>query len=244
MNTLVTLLLAVVLCVSARNPLTEDRAEELSEDFEEEMPEDFEEDLDLDRGEDFEEEMSEDFDEEMPEDFEEDLDRAEDFEEEMLEDFEEEMSEDLDRSLETEEKEDRAAATETKECGAWTALQPVMIGAGEKKCFYTASSTKRCIMRYKEAATCKEMKLTCSKLRIDNGPASKDYPPLCREGDKLIVKSDNRVKKFCGKQYNQLTNFLPAYSRNLMKVWFIPHPDHKKYNSDTLACCMTCEQDA
>merc|ERR1719495_1719166 len=219
MNTLVTLLLAVVLCVSARNPLTEDRAEELSEDFEEEMPEDFEEDLDLDRGEDFEEEMSEDFEEEMPED--------------------------LDRSLETElEKEDRAAATETKECGAWTALQPVMIGAGEKKCFYTASSTKRCIMRYKEAATCKEMKLTCSKLRIDNGPANKDYPPLCREGDKLLVKSDNRVKKFCGKQYNQLTNFLPAYSRNLMKVWFIPHPDHKKYNSDTLACCMTCEQDA
>merc|ERR1719495_2912607 len=227
MNTLVTLLLAVVLCVSARNPLTEDRAEELSEDFEEEMPEDFEEDLDLDRGEDFEEDMSEDF------------------EEEMLEDFEEEMSEDLDRSLEAElEKEDRAAATETKECGAWTALQPVMIGAGEKKCFYTASSTKRCIMRYKEAATCKEMKLTCSKLRIDNGPANKDYPPLCREGDKLLVKSDNRVKKFCGKQYNQLTNFLPAYSRNLMKVWFIPHPDHKKYNSDTLACCMTCEQDA
>merc|ERR1719228_2609662 len=224
MNSLVTLLLAVVLCVSARNPLTEDRAEELSEDF------------DLDRGEDFGEEMSEDFEEEMPEDFEEDLDRAED--------FEEEMSEDLDRSLEMEEKADRAAATETKECGAWTALQPVMIGAGEKKCFYTASSTKRCIMRYKEAATCKEMKLTCSKLRIDNGPASKDYPPLCREGDKLIVKSDNRVKKFCGKQYNQLTNFLPAYSRNLMKVWFIPHPDHKKYNSDTLACCMTCEQDA
>merc|ERR1719495_961760 len=219
MNTLVTLLLAVVLCVSARNPLTEDRAEELSEDFEEETPEDFEEDLDLDR--------------------------AEDFEEEMTEDFEEEMSEDLDRSLEAElEKEDRAAATETKECGAWTALQPVMIGAGEKKCFYTASSTKRCIMRYKEAATCKEMKLTCSKLRIDNGPANKDYPPLCREGDKLLVKSDNRVKKFCGKQYNQLTNFLPAYSRNLMKVWFIPHPDHKKYNSDTLACCMTCEQDA
>merc|ERR1719228_1055583 len=224
MNSLVTLLLAVVLCVSARNPLTEDRAEELSEDFGEEMSEDFGE------------EMSEDFEEEMPEDFEEDLDRAED--------FEEEMSEDLDRSLEMEEKADRAAATETKECGAWTALQPVMIGAGEKKCFYTASSTKRCIMRYKEAATCKEMKLTCSKLRIDNGPASKDYPPLCREGDKLIVKSDNRVKKFCGKQYNQLTNFLPAYSRNLMKVWFIPHPDHKKYNSDTLACCMTCEQDA
>merc|ERR1719187_606126 len=211
MNTLVTLLLAVVLCVSARNPLTEDRAEELSEDFEE------------------------------------DLDRAEDFEEEMLEDIEEEMSEDLDRALEPEaelEKENRAAATETKECGAWTALQPVMIGAGEKKCFYTASSTKRCIMRYKEAATCKEMKLTCTKLRIDNGPANKDYPPLCREGDKLLVKSDNRVKKFCGKQYNQLTNFLPAYSRNLMKVWFIPHPDHKKYNSDTLACCMTCEQDA
>merc|ERR1711936_1411760 len=173
-------------CVSARNPLTEDRAEELSEDFEEDM--------------------SEDFEEEMLEDFEEDLDRAEDFEEEMLEYLEEEMSEDLDRSLEAElEKEDRAAATETKECGAWTALQPVMIGAGEKKCFYTASSTKRCIMRYKEAATCKEMKLTCSKLRIDNGPANKDYPPLCREGDKLLVKSDNRVKKFCGKQYNQLT---------------------------------------
>ena len=45
----------------------------------------------------------------------------------------------------------RAAWTgDTKDCGDWTALQPVTIDAGEQKCFTTRDRyTHRCIMRYK-----------------------------------------------------------------------------------------------
>merc|ERR1712106_55218 len=125
---------------------------------------------------------------------------------------------------------------EEHDCGDWTALQPVKIGSGETKMLTTSKNTKRCIMRYKKDAGCKEMAFTCSKFFVDN----KDWAPVCRDGDRFIIKSDNRIKKFCGKQKNQLTSFLPAYSRNIMKVWFIPDMDHKKFNSAPLRCCMTC----
>eukprot|EP00091_Calanus_sinicus_P005946 TRINITY_DN1649_c0_g1_i2.p1 TRINITY_DN1649_c0_g1~~TRINITY_DN1649_c0_g1_i2.p1 ORF type:complete len:110 (-),score=30.40 TRINITY_DN1649_c0_g1_i2:266-547(-) len=91
-------------------------------------------------------------------------------------------------------------------------------------------------MRYKKSSGCKEMKFTCSRFFVDN----KDYPPICKDGDTFTVKSDGRVKRFCGKQRNQLTDFLPAYSRNIMKVWYIPNEDHKDFNSAPLNCCMTC----
>merc|ERR1719397_37864 len=77
-----------------------------------------------------------------------------------------------------------ASQTQTKTCGDWTALQPVMVGAGETKCYTTTKETKRCIMRYKTGAGCKEMKLTCSRLYIDNS----DYPPLCKDGDIFTTK--------------------------------------------------------
>ena len=80
------------------------------------------------------------------------------------------------------------------------------------------------------------MKLTCAKLYIDN----KDFAPICKDGDTFTVKSDSRIKRFCGKQKNQLTDFLPAYSRSVMKVWYIPNDEHKKFNSQPINCCVTC----
>jgi len=125
-----------------------------------------------------------------------------------------------------------------KTCGDWTALQPVEIGAGDNKCFTTTKATKRCIMRFKTGDGCKEMKLTCSRLYIDNS----DYPPLCKDGDVFTTKADGRVKRFCGKQRNQLTNFLPAYSKRVLKAWFIPNENHKEFNSKPINCCATCSQ--
>merc|ERR1719342_1326828 len=90
-----------------------------------------------------------------------------------------------------------------KSCGDWTALQPVKIGPGDNKCFTTSRGTQRCIMRYKKDGGCKEIKLTCSQFYLDN----KDYAPICKDGDTMYVKADGRVKRFCGKQKNQLTNF-------------------------------------
>merc|ERR1719187_1161362 len=113
-----------------------------------------------------------------------------------------------------------ASQTQTKTCGDWTALQPVMIGAGETKCYTTT----------------KEIKFTCSRLYIDNS----DYPPLCKDGDIFTTKADGRVKRFCGKQKNQLTDFLPAYSKRVLKAWFIPNENHKEFNSKPINCCATC----
>merc|ERR1711935_65288 len=124
----------------------------------------------------------------------------------------------------------------TKTCSQWTALQPVMIGADDVRRWHTVRTTNRCIMRFKLKESCKEMRLTCESLFIDN----KDYPPYCREGDVFIVKSDSNIKRFCQRQKNQMKPFQPAYSTNIMKVWFIPNKEHKLFQSKEQNCRVEC----
>ena len=155
-------------------------------------------------------------------------------------------------------------------CGDWTALQPVKIAAGETKCFTTTKNTQRCIMRYKVQINFHESYfLSNNKFSEEHGLQRNEVhllQILCwQQGLPADLQGRRHLHcqirwksqtvglvfwlnnfsyslffSFCGRQKNQLTDFLPAYSRKVMKVWYIPDENHKKFNSEPLRCCMTC----